>query len=279
MSKRPISIATAQSHISADVRQNGEEIRRLMRIARAEGAAIVHFPEGAMSGYTKSQIRNWELVDWDALVRELNTVATLARELGLWLVVGSSHRLTPPHRPHNSLYVISARGEVVTRYDKQFCSNTEIARFYSPGRECCVFEVEGWRFGCALCIEIHFAELFLRYSALDVDCVLFSSYSEDAMFGTQAQGYAASQSYWFSFSVPAQTSHALSSRLIAPTGEIQSAAPASISGLVVNRLDADCPAWRVALQHARPWRATAREGGIYRARYVSDSRSDEKTRF
>src|SRR5262245_2314306 len=56
MSKRPIMIATAQSYISADIRENGREIRKLMRQASEEGAVIVHFPEGAMSGYTKSQI-------------------------------------------------------------------------------------------------------------------------------------------------------------------------------------------------------------------------------
>lgn len=279
MSKRPIIIATAQSYISVDVRENGREIRRLMQQASEAGVAIVHFPEGALSGYTKSQIKDWDRVDWDVVLHELQSVAGLARELGLWVVVGCNHRLTPPHRPHNSLYVISDQGEVVTRYDKQFCSHTEITNWYSPGRGCCVFEVEGWRFGCALCIEIHFAEVFLQYSELDVDCVLFSSYSEEPMFGIQAQGYAASHSYWISFSVPSQMSHALSSRLIAPTGEIQAKIPPSISGLVVDRLDLDSPEWKIALHHARPWRAKAREGTIYRQRYVQDPRSDEKRSF
>jgi predicted amidohydrolase len=250
-----------------------------MRHARSEGAAIVHFPEGAMSGYTKGQIKSWDDVEWDALVHELRLVASLARELGLWVVVGSNHRLTPPHRPHNSLYVISAQGEVATRYDKQFCSHTEISDWYTPGQGCCVFEVEGWRFGCALCIEIQFPELFQKYGELDVDCVLFSSYSEVSMFGIQAQGYAASHNYWVSVSVPAQTSHALSSRLIAPTGELQAAVPPSISGLVVNPLDVDSPEWKVALQYAKPWRAKARDGAIYRQRYVQDPRSEGKTGF
>jgi predicted amidohydrolase len=279
MSKRPIRIATAQSQIAPDVRENGREIRRLMQQARSGGAAIVHFPEGAMSGYTKSQIKSWDHVDWDALVHELQLVASLARELVLWAVVGSNHRLTPPHRLHNSLYVISGRGEVATRYDKQYCSHTEITDWYTPGRGCCVFEVEGWRFGCALCIEIHFPELFQRYAELDVDCVLFSSYSEEPMFGIQAQGYAASHNYWVSVSVPAQTSHALSSRLIAPTGELQATVPPSISGLVVDRLDVDCPDWKVALRYAKPWRARARDGAIYRRRHVRDPRSEGKSSF
>jgi predicted amidohydrolase len=194
MSKSPIKIAVAQSLISPEVRENGREIRRLMRQAKSEGASLVHFPESAMSGCAKAQIKSWERLDWNVLVAELRSVADLARTLGLWAVVGSAHRLTPPHRPHNSLYVISGRGEVATRYDKRFCSHTEITHWYTPGRECRVFEVEGWRFGFALCIEIHFPELFQEYAELAVDGILFSAYADDAMFGIQAQGYAASHS-------------------------------------------------------------------------------------
>lgn len=279
MTKRPIRIAAAQSRISSDVRENGREIRRLMEQARSEGAAIVHFPEGVMSGCSKAQIKSWDHVDWGAIVDELTLTAALARELGLWVVVGSSHRLTPPHRPHNSLYIISARGELVARYDKQFCSHTEITDWHTPGRECCVFEVEGWRFGCALCIEIQFPEVFLEYGRLDVDCILFSAYADEPMFGIQAQGYAASHGYWVSVSVPTQMSHGLSSRLIAPTGEVQAAVAPSTSGLVVDLLDRDCPRWEIALHRARPWRARAREGSIYRGRYAQDLRSEEKTAF
>jgi predicted amidohydrolase len=193
--------------------------------------------------------------------------------------VGSSHRLTPPHRPHNSLYVISDRGAVVTRYDKQFCSHSEITHWYSPGRGYCVFEAAGWRFGCALCIEIHFPEVFQTYADLDVDCVLFSAYAEDAMFAIQAQGYAASHSYWVSVSVPTQMSHALPSRLIAPTGENQAVAPASESGVAVDLLDEHSPRWEIALHRAKPWRAKARAGSIYRQRYVEDPRSEWKSGF
>jgi predicted amidohydrolase len=279
MTKSPIIIATAQSRISTDVRENGSEIRALMQQARERGAAIVHFPEAALSGYTKSQIRDWDVVDWEGLLREKRLVADCARQLRLWVVVGCNHRLTPPNRPHNSLYVISAAGELVTRYDKQFCSHTEITNFYTPGRGCCIFEIQGWRFGCALCIEIQFPKLFMRYEELGADVMLFSSYSEDAMFGIQAQGYAASHNYWVSFSVPAQASHALSSRLIGPNGEVQGAAAPSESGLVLNELDEDRPEWRIALRHAKPWREKAREGKIYSDRYVVDPRSEEKALF
>jgi predicted amidohydrolase len=279
MSKPPIKIAVAQSRISADVRGNGREIRELMRRARAEGAVIVHFPEGAMSGCSKAQINAWDRMDWDALIDELRAVADLARELGLWTVVGSAHRLTPPHLPHNSLYVISDRGELVTRYDKRFLSHTEITGWHTPGSAPCVFDVGGWRFGCVLCIEVHFPELFLQYAELGVDCVLLSAYADEAMFGIQAQGYAASHSYWVSLSIPTQTSGVLTSRLIAPTGEVQGVAGPSDPGIVVDALDECCPRWEIALHRANPWRAKAREGEIYRQRFVQDARSESKDEF
>src|SRR5262249_58579301 len=99
-----------------------------------------------------------------------------------------------------------------------------------------VLELCGWRFGCVLCIEVHFAELFLEYAELGVDCVLFSAYADEAMFSVQAQGYAASHSYWVSLSVPAQLSRDLTSRLIAPTGEVQAVAAPWDSGIAVGVL-------------------------------------------
>jgi predicted amidohydrolase len=279
MSKPPIKIAVAQSQISVDVRENGREIRGLMQQARSAGAALVHFPEGAMSGCSKAQIKDWGRVDWNVLTSELRSTADLARDLRLWVVVGCSHRLTPPHRPHNSLYVISDQGELLTRYDKRFLSHTEVTDWHTPGRDPCVFEVGDWRFGCVLCIEVHFPEVFQQYAELDVDCVLFSAYAEDAMFGIQAQGYAASHSYWVSLSTPTQMSHGLSSRLVAPTGEVQAMVTRSESGIVVEPLDEQCPRWEIALHRAKRWRVKAREGSIFRQRYVQDPRTDVKSSF
>src|SRR4051794_30635780 len=102
-----LTIASAQSHITADVHANGLHVRELMTKAKALGARLVHFPEGALSGYVKTEIQTWDAVDWPALHAELEATAAHASELGVWVVLGANHRLTPPHRPHNSLYVIS----------------------------------------------------------------------------------------------------------------------------------------------------------------------------
>lgn len=272
-----LTVATAQSTISQNVRSNGGHIRKLMAQAHEQGAKLVHFPEGALSGYAKSQIPNWNDVDWLAVRTELEAIAALAGRLTLWTVVGCNHRLTPPNRPHNSLYVISEHGEIAARYDKRYCSHAELSDWYTPGVAPCVFEVAGFRFGCALCIEIQFVEVFAEYERLDVDCVLFSAYADDPMFWNQAQGYAATNNLWISVSTPAPCSTGLASGLIGPNGTpLARATNAGQPHMLIQTLDRQDPAFDIALNKARPWRRTARTGQIYREKHVHDPRSEDQ---
>ncbi|MDQ0910064.1 putative amidohydrolase [Streptomyces canus] len=57
------------------------------------------------------------------------------------MAFGAPHPLTRPHRPHNSLYVVSDTGKLVGRYDKRYLSHTEVSYLYTPGTAPLVFEV------------------------------------------------------------------------------------------------------------------------------------------
>jgi predicted amidohydrolase len=288
------SIVRGDPRIVAELRESGSDVRRLMRQARDEGARIVHFTEGAtcfpqkrvmsIDGPEKVGPADWDRFEWGVLREELTAIADLARELKLWTVLGSVHRLTPPHRPHNSLYVISDRGEVVTRYDERLLSNTKISYMYSPGAAPVTFELDGLRFGCALGMESHFPETFIEYERLDVDCVLFSTTggmpSDGPTFAAEVQGHAASNSYWVSFSVPAQHSGFAPSGVIAPGGEWLARCPEDGSAsLVVVDLDSESEQAVGARRFSRPWRRTAR-GGIYDPHLVGDDpRSADRVGF
>ncbi|MBK3575847.1 carbon-nitrogen hydrolase family protein [Streptomyces sp. MBT65] len=264
--------------ISDDARQNGPVVRRLMREAAEAGARLILFSEGCLSGYAKEQIRDWDQLDWPAVEDELRQVTALAAELRLWVVLGSAHRLTPPHRPHNSLYVIADDGQVVDRYDKRYCSNTEILGYYTPGFTPTVFTVDGYRFGCAICIEINFPELFVEYERLGVDCLLLSAYPVNSVFEVKARAHAAINNYWLAMATPAQTTALLDSELISPNGTVLAQADARTE-LIIGELDRDAPEFHIALNKARPWRASARQGDIYRSRRVADPRSDSPAGF
>jgi deaminated glutathione amidase len=276
MTQNTIAIASAQSHITTDVRANGLHVRELMTKAKALGVRLVHFPEGALSGYVKTEIQSWETVDWTALRAELEATAAHASELGVWVVLGANHRLTPPHHPHNSLYVISDEGMLVGRYDKRLISFSEVTSWYTPGTDPLVFEVDGYRFGCALCIEIHFPALFLEYEKLGVDGVIFSAYSDDPIFAIDAQAHAEMNNYWFSLSTPAISRPKLPCTLIGPDG-MPFGQTTPEADLVYGTLDR--ANYEIALKKARPWRSAAREGTPYRPKMVEDERSTNRLAF
>ena len=168
-----LRIATCQFPVSGDLAANARAIRRLMRRAREEQADLAHFSEACLSGYPGVDMKSLEGVDWELHRRELERIESLAAELGLWVAVGSSHPLTEGHRPHNSLYVIDGTGKLVTRYDKRFCTGSDLAH-YSPGDAFTVFEVKGIRCGALICYDFRFQELYREYYKRGVRLMLHS---------------------------------------------------------------------------------------------------------
>jgi len=274
-----LKLATAQIEISADARRNGRVMRRAMSQAARRGARLIHFPEGALSGYVGAQIENWATVDWNVLREELEETAEAAGKLGIWTAFGANHCLTPPNRPHNSLFIVSDAGQLVGRYDKRFVSNNEITNWYTPGTEATTFGVDDFKFGCALCIEIHFPELFAEHERAGVDCVLFSAYATDRIFSVAAQAHAAANAYWLSLSTPTQCSRGLASGLVAPNGMFVARCRPGRSGVILQDLDKNAPDLDIALTKAGPWRRAARTGAIYESHRVQDSRSSNRFEF
>lgn len=294
--ERSVRLAVAQMTIRTDPRDvsefraSGQELRELMRQAHASGAELLHLPEGATCWPAKGILSStgpdiigaadWDRFEWSALKEELEETRKLAKRLGLWVVFGSVHQLTKPQRPHNSLYVISDLGEVVTRYDERLLSHTKISFMYSPGSRPITFMVNGLRFGCALGMESHFPEIFTEYEKLDVDCVLFSTtggsaaYPNDAAFTAEVLGHAASNSFWVSYAVPAKPYGTERSGIVTPMG--QWAAQCDEDGgpsIAVVDIDdhSDDP--------ARSWRRTSRSG-IYDPHQVEgDPRSEKRNGF
>lgn len=289
-----IRIAVAQTSLFDDPRDvaslkvSGAEMRRLMRKAHKEGARLLHFPEGTtcwpgkrtMSETGPREIgpSDWTRFEWNVLRDELEATRRLAAELKLWTVFGSVHQLTPPNRPHNSLYVVSDRGEVVTRYDERLLSNTKISFMYSPGKAAVTFEVDGFRFGCAMGMEVHYPELFIDYEKLDVDCVLFSTAGDSSAnalaFASEAVGHAASNVFWVSYSTLTPQSFVAPSGIASPDGQWAVRCPMDGTAAIAVADIAPHPESR-----ARPWRRKARSG-LYEAHHVNgDPKSDNRTVF
>ncbi|MFE7465863.1 carbon-nitrogen hydrolase family protein [Streptomyces sp. NPDC057499] len=294
MTPGSIRLAVAQTPVRHDprdaeaLRDSGREVRSLMREASAQGARIVHFPEGALCFPDKHLMSadgpdavgpaDWDRCRWPVLRSELAAIAALARELRLWTVVPSAHRLTGPNRPHNSLYVVSDRGAVVTRYDERLLSRTKLSYLYTPGISPVTFDVDGVRFGCLLGMEIHYPELFAQYETLDADCVLLSTTgAAPGNTAAQVQGHAAVNGYWVGLSVPAQHSATAPSGIAAPNGDWLARCPADgTPSVAVVDLDDSSEAAAVSVTHARPWRRESR-AGVHTGHRVTDPRSQDRT--
>ncbi|MEU7328011.1 carbon-nitrogen hydrolase family protein [Streptomyces parvus] len=295
---RTLRLAVAQSTVPEDptdrgaLRAAGQEVRALMAEAAVAGARLVQFPEGAVVYPSKRVMAadpdgelvpaDWSRAAWDVLREEAELIAALTGELRLWTVFGSLHPLTPPNRPHNSLFVVSDRGDLVARYDKRFLSHTEVSYLYTPGREPLVFEVDGIRIGYALCVEANFPPLFAEYERLGVDCVLLSVMVDDAPRARVAQAYGTLYCYWVGYAVPAQFSATVPSGIVAPGGRWLGQCPAdgqpalAVADIDLDSADTDID---VALRYARPWRRRAQEGLYEGQMVVGDPRSDIRTAF
>lgn len=252
-------IAVVQSHIEADIAANGAHIRSLLDRAAARGAQLALFPEGALSGYAKAQVRDWAQFDWPLLARELAAISAQAERLDITAVIGAAHVL-PDRRPHNSLFVLPGP----LRYDKRYLSHSEVSGWYTPGVTPLMVQEGGYVFGLTLCIEMQFPELFADYEQAGADCMLHATFGLGPVGEVILRAHAAVNCLWLAVATPANAAEPASG-IIGPDGEWMARCGGGID-LAVAELDRTDPRFHIALDKARPWRRLARQGRIYRDR-------------
>jgi len=195
----------------------------------------VHFSECALSGYVGTDFPNFEGYDWDLLKAETEKVIALAGELGLWVVLGSTHRLTEPNKPYNSLYLISPEGKIVDRYDKRFCTPGDLRRL-TPGERFVNFTVKGVKCSLLICFDLRFPELYRELFKQGVNCILQSFYNarqsgpsvHTHIMRQTMQCRAATNHFWVS---------TYPSCFIQPDGVIVSQLRLNRPGVMVNTVD------------------------------------------
>ena len=305
-----LPIATCQFSTSSDIATNLAAVVAQMRQAAAGGARVVHFCEGALSGYAGADFASFEGFQWNALEDATQVVTNLATELGLWVVLGSAHPLTPPHRPHNSTFIIDDAGQLVDRYDKRFCSGDLNATegdlaHYSPGDHFSVWVIDGIRCGALICYDYRFPELLRSYRADEVE-VLFHSFHAGALTSEriQAIGEAIGHDYEElnpapTFTYPgitmpaAMTTAAACNHLwisCSNSSAPESAWPAFFvraDGVTTGRLERNVPGVlfstvdteQALYDSTAPWRRRALAGVLHSGTVVADPRSSERQRF
>ena len=276
-----LRLATCQFPVSADVRANGEWVRTQMRQASARGADLVHFPECALSGYAGVDLPSIDKLDWNALHQETESILALARELKVWVVLGSTHRLSGDHRPHNCLYVVSPEGKIIDRYDKRFCTGGDL-KHYAPGDHFVTFDVHGVKCGLLICYDIRFPELYRAYCKLGVRLMLHSFYNARQKQGSihpkimpvTAQAYAGVNNMFVSIN-NSSAPRSWPSRYITPDGLVACCLPTDEPGVMVNVVDIHKPYYDAS----GPFRSDAIRGKLNSGEVVSDPRSKDRTGY
>ncbi len=278
--KGTIRVATCQFAVTASIRRNAAQIRRQIAQAKRLRADVVHFSEAALSGYAGAEFKTWDGFDWEALLAETEFICRLAAEKRLWVVLGSAHRLSGRHLPHNSLYIIGPDGRIVDRYDKRFCTSSDLD-YYTPGDYLPVFSINGVRCGALICFDLRFPEIYREYRKLGVECIFQSFHNARAEKGPNVwtaimrptmQCRAATNYFWVSMNNSSTWYQSWSSAFIRPDGTVAASLPRHRAGVMVNTVDTS----RELYDPSRPFRDAAMRGVLHTGRTVRDPRSAER---
>lgn len=244
MSEGILKIATCQFAVGSSIEHNAEQILDFMRQAKQAKADIVHFSECALSGYAGFDLDSPADLDWKLLREQTHQVMSLTAELDLWVVLGSTHQLTGPNKPHNSLYLIGPGGKIHDRYDKRFCTPSEMA-LYTPGDRFVTFTVNGVTCTLLICFDLRFPEVYRALWKLGVDCVFQSFYNarqqgpsiHSDIMQQSMQCRAATNYFWVTMNNSSAWYSPYPSCFIRPDGRIAAQLQQHKDGIMVNTVD------------------------------------------
>jgi predicted amidohydrolase len=146
---------------------NLDDAAALIREAAAAGAQYVQTPE-----MTNIMELSREKL-FDAITDEdkdicLAAFRELARELGIYLHIGSLAIKASPERAANRSFMIDPRGAIVARYDKIHMFDVDLAggesyresNNFRPGESAVVHDLPWARFGLTICYDLRFPALY-----------------------------------------------------------------------------------------------------------------------
>jgi len=270
-----IRIASCQFPVSSVIKENYQWIENQIIEAKLKKADIVHFPECSLSGYPGSDMSSLDNFDWDELFRATDSVIALAKELKIWVILGSMHRLSGSNKPHNSLYLIDSDGNIADRYDKRFCTGSDL-KYFSPGDHFVTFNINGVKCGLLICYDIRFPELYRQYRKLDTDVIFQSFYNARQKKGSihpvimhiTAQAEAASNYFYMSLTNSSSV-ESWPCYFITPDGLIQNKLAENIPGVLISDLDIT----KQYYDASKPYRLDAINGKLNSGESVQDPKS------
>jgi predicted amidohydrolase len=242
-------IALATPRVASTLDEGLDKVRSMLSEAATRGAEIVCFPEAYLPGLRGQdfEVPTFERADQERVVR---AVAEWARTYSVAVILGTE-QITATGR-QIAACVTDAGGAILGYQTKNQIHPTE-ERFYVPGTARRVFEINGVKFGVAICHEGWRYPETVRWAAVRGAKIVFqpqhtgyelagptltrwgaveNPYYEKAMVMRSCENsiYFASVNYALRFQESATS-------LITPTGECQAHLPYGQEGVLVQTID------------------------------------------
>lgn len=160
-------VACIQNCAEDDVGANIEEAARHVRKAAASGATLICLPENFSCLEERDELyaaRGHREDDHPAL----SVFPALARELGVYLALGSLTIRLDNGRVHNRSYVLDDAGEVRATYNKIHLFDVQLrggemyreSATVEPGTSCALVDLPWGRLGLSICYDVRFPHLY-----------------------------------------------------------------------------------------------------------------------
>jgi NAD+ synthase (glutamine-hydrolysing) len=166
--------------IVGDMHGNARKIIDAAQHAYAQGARVVITPELALCGYAAEDLL-LRPAFIDACDHALKTVAReLAGLKGLHVVVGHPqgggiHSKSVAITQRFNKATVLCEGREIATYAKQELPNYQVfdeRRYFTPGHEACVFEVDGFKLGLLICEDAWFEAPALKVREAGAEALL-----------------------------------------------------------------------------------------------------------
>jgi predicted amidohydrolase len=257
-----VIIALASPRVASSIDDGLDRIKQSLSEAATQGAEIVCFPEAYLPGLRG---QDFEVPPFDQAQQEraLKAVTQLAQTYAIATIIGME-RLTEAGRQIVAC-VIDARGQVRGYQTKNQLDPTE-DQFYVPGNTRQLFEINGTKFGVAICHEGWRYPETVRWAAMRGAKIVFhpqhtgsnhegvrltrwgaegGPYYEKAMVMRSMENtiYFASVNYALRFPESATS-------LITPSGQCQAYLPYGQEGVLVQAINVEEATGLLATRYA-----------------------------
>lgn len=163
-------VGLVQMRAGKDIKENVAQAEAFIRDAARRGARYIQTPENT-NGMEANASSLLEKITSEEETEAVQRFASLARELGIWLHIGSMAIKTGPARAANRAFLFAPTGEIVLRYDKIHMFDVDLpsgesyreSATFQPGACAFVAELPWGGLGISTCYDMRFPE---QYKAL-----------------------------------------------------------------------------------------------------------------